>query len=97
MLRCMIPIWGEYISSTRQETGTRHKEFYAFQLLNNSNISKSVPMVKLCNYVEAIVGPDKYNNVNTLNGISSEDFGYWLLSLVCVRRLCVGDIRGAIH
>lgn len=95
VLRCMIPIWGEYISSTRQETGTRHKEFYAFQLLNESNLNNSVPMIKLYNYVEAIVGPDKYNNVNILNGISSECFGRWLLSLVCVRRLCVGDIRGA--
>jgi len=93
-LRCMVPVWGEYISLTRQDTGSLFKEFYAFQLLNKSDILYSVPMEKLRVYIEHNVGADNYNPNNTLNGISSEDFNYWLLSLVCIRRLCIGDIRG---
>ena len=93
-LRCIIPIWGEYIFNTRQDTGTLFKEYYAFQLLAKTKVLHSVPMEKLKVYIENIVGDDKYDPNNTLNGISSEDFGYWLLSLVCVRRLCVGDLRG---
>lgn len=93
-LRCMIPIWGEYISNIRQDTGTRFKEFYAFQLLNKSKIVRSIPMEKLKVYIDHIVGEDKVNPNNILNHISSEDFGYWLLALVCIRRLCIGDIRG---
>lgn len=98
LLRCMVPVWGEYISNTRQETGTQFKEFYAFQLLSHSNVAHCVPMEKLKIYIDNIVGVGK-NDPNItlngiLNGISSEDFGYWLLSLVCIRRLCIGDIRG---
>lgn len=94
LLRCMIPVWGEYINNIRQDTGTNFKEFYAFQLLNKSNLIHSVPMDKLRIYIEHIVGDDNYDPNSVLNGISSEDFGYWLLALVCIRRLCVGDVRG---
>jgi hypothetical protein len=90
----MIPIWGEYIAVIRNETGTMFKEYYSFQLLTGTEVIESGPMEKLKVYIDHIVGSDKYDPNNTLKGISSEDFGYWLLSLVCVKRLCIGDIRG---
>jgi len=93
-LRCMIPIWGEYINTTRRDIGNTFKEYYAFQLLNKSNLIHSIPMEKLKTYIEHIVDNDKYNPNNILSSISSEDYGYWLLSLVCVRRLCIGNIKG---
>lgn len=93
-LRVMIPIWGEYISNIRHNVGNSFKEYYAFRLLSKSNIIDSPSMEKLKRYIENIVADDKFNANNSLNSISSEDFGYWLLSMVCVRRLCVGDIRG---
>lgn len=93
-LRCMIPIWGEHITTIRKDAGTLFKEFYSFQLLNKSNLINSIPIEKLRTYIEHIVGADKYDPNNTLKGISSEDFVYWLLSLVCIRRICVSDIRG---
>ena len=94
LFRCMVPIWGQYIRQSRQETGTEFKEYYAFQLTRSSAIAGCVPMTKLRVYIEHIVGDDKNDANNILKGISSEDFGYWLLALVCIRRLCVGDIRG---
>lgn len=93
-MRVVIPIWGEYIANTRQDTGTTFKEFYAFQLLSKSTLAKSIPLEKLKTYIDFIVGDDKYDPNQTLNSLSSEDVSYWLLSLVCIRRLCVGDIRG---
>lgn len=93
-LRCMIPVWGEYITNIRQETGTQFKEFYAFQLLKDSGIIQCHPIQKLKMYIEHIVGDDKYDANIIIGGRSSEDFSFWLLSLVCIRRLCVGDIRG---
>lgn len=94
VLRCMVPIWGEHISSTRKDTGTLFKEFYSFQLLSRSYLMTSAPMEKLKVYISNIASKDKHTADNTLKGISSEDFGFWLLSLVCVRRVCIGDIRG---
>jgi hypothetical protein len=94
LLRCMVPVWGEYISHIRQDAGTQFKEYFAFQLLNKSNVINSVPMTKLSSYIEHIVGADNFDANNVLNGICSEDYGYWLTALVCIRRLCLGDIRG---
>ena len=31
VLRILVPIWGEFIARTRQESGTTFKEYYAFQ------------------------------------------------------------------
>ncbi len=94
LLRCMVPVWGEYIFNIRQEAGTMYKEFEAFQLINRSNIASSVPVEKLRLYIENIVGDDNADPNNILNGICAEDFGYYLLALSCIRRLCIGDVRG---
>jgi len=94
LLRVMIPIWGEYINVIRKDIGNDFKEFYAFQLLNKSDILKSIPMEKLKTYIDHIVANDRTKPTNTINNISSEDYTYWLLALVCIRRLCLGDIKG---
>ena len=93
-LRCMIPVWGEYINMTRADKGTRFKEYYAFQLLNKTPIIHSAPMEKLRVYIESNSVEFKNNPNHILSGISSEDFVYYLMALVCVRKLCVADIRG---
>ena len=94
LLRTMIPVWGQYISQVRQDTGTQFKEYFAFLLINRSNIVNSIPMEKLKQYIAFHVGEDKYKSQNIVSGISSEDYCYWLLALICVRKLCVGDLRG---
>lgn len=94
LFRCMIPIWGEFIYHIRKSAGTKFKEFSAFQLLSKSNIVHSEPMEKLRSYVENIVGADKFNANHVHAGINSEDFCYWLTGLICVRRLCVGNVQG---
>ena len=92
-MRCMIPLWGDYITSTRQETGNEFKEFYAFHLLGKSNIMTSTAMIKLRTYIESLT-KDKHTPDNVLKGISSEDFTYWLLALLCIKRLTIADLRG---
>jgi hypothetical protein len=93
-LKCMVPIWGEYIANTRRDTGTDFKEYHAFQLLNNTEIVNSEPVEKLMMYIDNISkDKDKNNPDNTLKGISSEDYIFWLLALLCVKKLSVCDIR----
>lgn len=93
-LRAMIPVWGEFIARTKKDTGTTFKEYYAFQLLAYANIYKSEPMERLRVYVEHSLPLDKSKAAAILGGISSEDFPLWVLGLVVVRRLSVGDVRG---
>ena len=92
-LRPMIPIWGEFIYRTKGDTGTRFKEFFSFRLLGSSNLIKSYPMEKLNSYVTNNI-KNTQNFSAILNGIGSEDYPLWLLSLVVVRRLCIGNITG---
>lgn len=93
VLRTLIPIWGEYIYSKRQEVGNRFKEFAAFQLLSNTDLYMSAPCRKLRTYIDSIAGDDLNSNI-IINVINSEDFGHWMLALICVRRLSMCDIRG---
>lgn len=94
LLRTMIPVWGEFISNTWQETGTLYKEYYAFQLLNHSKMLHTEPFEKLFVYIDKTVGDDRANPSTIIEGISSEDFTTWMMALVVIRRLCIGDIRG---
>lgn len=95
-LRIMIPIWGEFVSRTRKETGTNLKEYYAFKLLSNSPFMYSEPMERLKIYVEHSIPPDKSRSGAIITAISSEDYPLWMLSLIVVRRLSIGDVRGII-
>lgn len=94
VLRCMVPIWGEFIGRTRAEAGTIFKEFYAFRLLNNSQLASSEAMDKLKTYVEYSTAASKNKAASIIGGVSSEDFPLWVLGLVVTRKVCVGDIRG---
>lgn len=89
LLRVMIPVWGEYIALIRKETGNEFKEFFAFQLLNKTNIINSTAMNKLRVYVEHTIGEKKLNPNHILNSISAEDFPYWMLAVVVIRRLSI--------
>lgn len=92
-LKLMIPVWGEFITRTKYDTGTQFKEYYAFLLLSQSTIFTSEAMEKLRTYVQCSI-PDEKQKAAILGGISSEDFPIWILALVVIRRLCISDIRG---
>lgn len=93
VLRVMVPIWGSYIKKTRAQVGRDFKEASAFLLMRNSKLYNSEAMGKLYRYIKAQIGKEAFNAANTLSFISSEDFPQWLLALVCVKSLCVGDVR----
>lgn len=91
-LRCMVPIWGDYINIIKTDAGNEFKESYSYRLIHNTPIVLSHPMMKLKQYVGALT-IDKHTPDNVLKGISSEDFVDWLLALVVVKRLCIANIN----
>lgn len=92
-LRPMIPVWGEFIYVTRNDTGTGFKEFYAVKLINNTHLVESDPMLRLKTYVTHNIKADKPMFNNILNSVGSEDFPMWLLSQLLVRKLCISDLN----
>lgn len=92
-LRAMMPIWGRYIARTNKIAGTMFKEFYAFKLLDHSNFSREAPIQKLYSYIKSVLPPGG-NRADILQGVSSEEFPLWNMSVLVVRKLCLSDIRG---
>ena len=92
-LRVAVPIWGEYISRTKKNN-TVFKEYFAFQLLKHSSIFNSEPMERLRVYINGSLPPDKAKSSAVFGGVGTEEFPTWVLGLVAVRRLSIGDTRG---
>ena len=92
-LRMMIPVWSEFIGRTKDETLTALKEYRAYQLLSKSSLFTSEAMEKLRVYVGCIVPAEKQKSA-IIDGMSSEEFPIWLLSVALIRKVCISDIRG---
>jgi hypothetical protein len=98
-LRPLLPVWGEFIAYIKEDFGPNWKEYFAYQLLARSNLTKSAPMERLRLYVRAQLGSDKKvdisNSGHILHGnVSVEDYPEWMLGLVLVRKLIISDVKG---
>lgn len=93
-VRALIPIFGEYILSTRKELGVEKKEDEAVKLLYNTGILRSKTVLKLSEYIRQITKGEKRNFERILSGNSSLDNDDYLLALVTIRKLCIVDVRG---
>ena len=93
-LRTMVPIWGHYVFSIRRETGMETKEYVAFQLFIGTGILETPAMQKLEHYINTLTKDKRTTIEKTMDAISSEDMGFMLLALVCIRRLAACDLRG---
>lgn len=93
--RCLMPIFGEFIESSRKRTGVDFKEFGAMNLLFGTGILESPAVVKLKSYINQITKEKHRNPERILSGNSSLDMDFVLLALVTVRKICVSDVRGS--
>lgn len=91
-LRSMLPVWGQFIKRTSRESGTLFKEFYAFQLISQTPLMNSEAMDKLRMYVGRNIQADKPMASSIMAGVGSQAYPSWLLGLVVVRRLSMGDV-----
>lgn len=92
ILRLMVPIWASYVRMMRSHAGNGLKELEAFKLLERTEIPRLPAMDKLHAYIRANIRKEN-NSVVPVNLISEYDQPYWILSLICVRKICVGDLR----
>lgn len=92
--RAMLPIWSGYMESQKASQGVKFKEKAAFSLLSESSIMQSDAVDKLLTFIDGTVAELKGSDTLVVHGINSETYMNWLLSLVCVKRLVLVDIRG---
>ena len=94
-LRPMVPIWGEYIGSTKKIVGNTDKELQAMRLMYYTDLVKSAPMERLKQFVTASVNHTLEGGPTAtvmLGGLGSAELPDWVLALTAVRRLSVGEI-----
>ena len=92
LTRIMVPVWGEFMNRTKDETG-KLKEFTAFGLLGSSDILDSAPMERLRVYLNYPIQDNKDNNqAATLSGLGSDDLPDWVLAKVIICRMCVSEL-----
>lgn len=96
-LRLMVPIWSEFLSTTKRDLGTEHKETSAFALLAKSKLADCPAMMRLKEYISHNIKPDQPMTPSIINGIGRDQYDVWLLGAMVVNRICVGDIRGLDH
>lgn len=88
-LRCMMPIWGQYIVSGKSEYGNEYKEYRAMGLIANSDsILMTNPMKRLERYIEASINSNKNRAPTTssiLGGLGTAELPYWVLAQVLIR------------
>ncbi len=91
-LRIMFPIWAHYIEVFSSSLGTNYKEFEAFKLIEESALFNNPAMDKLARYVKANT-PGEGSKAAIIDFISSDDYPYYNLALVVVRKICTMEIR----
>lgn len=91
MLRPMVPIWASYVRLMRNHAGNGLKELLSFKLLERTQVPRLAAMDKLHDYIRANIRKEN-SSVVPVNFISEYDQPYWILSLICVRKICVGDL-----
>jgi hypothetical protein len=93
-MRPLIPVWGEYITRTKKVHGNNFKEFYAARLLQDTSMVLSPAFLRLDEFVRASIPTDKSIDSAIYDSIGSKNFPEWVRSMIVVRKLCVGDVRG---
>jgi hypothetical protein len=91
-LRPMVPVWGEYVRLIQKQTGTLFKEYVGIKLINHTQIIHSEYYKRLDRYINACVTNDVETRGAVVAGISKSEIPDWLMSIVIIRRLSVGEI-----
>ena len=92
LLRIMVPLWASYIRHIRSHTGNGLKELQAYRLLGSTYLSALPAMDKMLNYIAANLRKES-GSVIPIAFVDEDDQPYWLLTVFCVRKLCVGELE----
>lgn len=96
LLRPMIPIWGEYILRIKDQAGNVYKEYAAMRLMGQVPLVLEMEaMEKLRVYVQKSVGNDQKTMSAIFSGLGTSELPEYLLALVVVRRLVVGEVHAS--
>lgn len=96
-LRAMLPIWAEYIKIAENQCNNLFKEYVSMRLITESRVMVSEPMQRLIRYIDGTLNPpdrkpQELSNSATLFSMATTEIPDWLLAMVVIRRLAIGEI-----
>ncbi len=94
-LRPMFPIWGEYLKLVESEVGTKTKEYIAFKIVGDTEITLSDPFERIERYIVSMSdfhAIEKADIVAITASLSSSELLPWMLHTAIIRRICGGLI-----
>lgn len=94
VIKCMLPIWGEYIQIIVGTVGSEFKEERAAALIKGAKILSTPPAERLSGYVHAYAEADEVDLPAVLGNMSSANFPDYLTTLTLVRRLATCRLPG---
>lgn len=94
-IRLLIPIWGEFVSITKDSVPDAQKEFRAYQLIRKSNLKNYPAFARLLTYIrESHRGSKQAHSIsNILGGIGREEVPEWIAGVLIVRKLGMINIH----
>jgi len=87
-IKAMVPVWNEFIALMRHYIGDKYVAMTAFALLKKTPHFTCEAVDKLHKYISANAGKIEEQNVFSLGSMSTEDYISYLLSMLCVTKLC---------
>lgn len=92
-MRCIIPIWGEFIERTKRESGPIFRYLNAYFLITKSQIEHSPAMERLNMYVaKNLKQQDGIDVRSSINGIGSETFRMNLIANIVILALVAAPL-----
>lgn len=94
-IRLLIPIWGEFVSITKDSVPDAQKEFRAYQLIRKSNLKNYPAFGRLLTYIrESHRSSKQAQSIGpTLGGIGREEVPEWIAGVLIVRKLGMINIH----
>ncbi len=95
-MRCLVPVWGEYIANIRKAAGSAKKEFIAVKLLEGTGVLECEAVRRLQIYIDELTKAGEEATYDfVMEGFAPADIPRLMLSLVLVRKICLADLRGS--
>lgn len=95
-VRFATPVCMQFMVLAEETLPENHRDTFTYSLLSKTWISKCEAMKRLHSFTDKTIGNDRYQEVAIHEGISSEDYVYWTLASMMIRKAPVIDVTGSV-
>lgn len=95
-VRFATPVCMQFMVLAEETLPENHRDTFTYSLLSKTWISRCEAMKRLHSFTDKTIGSNRFQEVAIHEGISSEDYVYWTLASMMVRKAPVIDVSGTV-